>query len=536
MSDLARTTRLVRAALANLERHRRRINALNVYPVPDGDTGTNLTATMQGLLRALGDVGTDPTAHPFEPDVALTMMKAAKGNSGVILSTIAQGMAPVLSEVDGDFDGRMLSAALRAGATNAYEEVSPPIEGTMLTVIREMAEEAERQDVLGLSAVDALARVVTRGDQAVARTPEMLDKLREAGVVDAGGVGLVELARGVLHDLNGEPLPDVPEVVEELTDASVHQQESLYRFCTSFVVEGEDVDLTVLRSELEPLGDSLLVGGARSVAKVHIHTDEPERVLALGRKMGVVDSAFVEVGDMHDQAHAREQWLAQLQEAAAAPARRTALVAVAQGRGNREIFESDRASLVVEGGPTLNPSVGLLLEAVAAVRSDHVILLPNDSNIRLAAERAARESAKDVRVMPTRSITEGIAAIVHFDPDLDVDTNAHAIASALGRVVSAEITRASRSAVVDGVEVGEGDFLGLLDGEAFATGEDVWAVLDALLERFAGDGHSFVQVLRGDGAPGAAEIAGRYAGRLDGLEIDIQWGGQPHYPMLLSAE
>lgn len=138
--------------------------------------------------------------------------------------------------------------------------------------------------------------------------------------------------------------------------------------------------------------------------------------------------------------------------------------------------------------------------------------------------------------MPTRSITEGIAAIVHFDPDLDVDTNAHAIASALGRVVSAEITRASRSAVVDGVEVGEGDFLGLLDGEAFATGEDVWAVLDALLERFAGDGHSFVQVLRGDGAPGAAEIAGRYAGRLDGLEIDIQWGGQPHYPMLLSAE
>ena len=536
MSDLARTTRLARAALANLERHRRRIDALNVYPVPDGDTGTNLTATVQGCVRALDAVAADAPEHAFQSAVALQTMKTAKGNSGVILSTIAQGMAPVLSRNGGGFDAHTLAAALRAGATNAYEEVSPPVEGTMLTVIREMAEEAESPDVAELPVVEALGRVVARGDQAVARTPELLDKLREAGVVDAGAVGLVELARGVLHDLTGAPLPDVPEVVEELTEASVHQADSRYRYCTSFVVEGSGIDLAALRSELEPLGDSLLVAGTTSVAKVHIHTDEPEHALALGRATGAVDAALVEVGDMHDQSHLRERWLEQLQSAAAAPPSLTGLVVVAQGDGNRAILESDRASLVVEGGPTANPSVGELLEAVAAVHSDHVIVLPNDPNILLAAARAAAESTKDVHVIPTTSVAAGMAVIVHFDPNRDVVANVEELTDVLEGIVTAEITRASRSAVVDGVEVAAGSFLGLLDGKAFAAGEDVWTVLDALLERFAGDGRSFVQVLRGDGAPEAEEIAARYAGRVDGLELDVQWGGQPHYPLLLSAE
>jgi DAK2 domain fusion protein YloV len=532
--DLERTTRLARAALDNLERHRRRINALNVYPVPDGDTGTNLALTVQGIVRALERSGAE-TAGELAAEVQRAATMEAKGNSGVILSTIVRGMAPVVAGNGGLTSGRLLAEALRAGTTNAYDAVAHPVEGTMLTVIREMAEEAERPEGFAAPFADALAGVVARGDDAVGRTPELLDILREAGVVDAGGVGVVELARGVLHELTGEPLPDVPEVTEELTEESIHQEESEHRYCTVFVVEGDELDLAGLHAALDPLGDSLLVTGDESVAKIHVHTDEPERALEIGRAAGVVDLVRVEIGDMRSQADERERWLAQLQAAVTAPPTPTALVAVAQGAGNAHILSSEGAAIVVEGGPTANPSVGQLLEAITAASSDHVIVLPNDPNIRLAAEQAAAESTKDVRVVATRSIPEGIAAALPFDPSAGADANEQAMRAALAGVAAAEITRASRSATVDGVAVGEGDFLALLDGRAFAAADDLWTVLDALLEHFRTEGQSFVQVLRGDGAPGREEIEERYGGS-SGLEIDVQWGGQPDYPLLLSAE
>ncbi len=533
--DLERTTRLARAALDNLERHRRRINALNVYPVPDGDTGTNLTLTVRGIVSSLErSEAATPAGVAAEVQRAATM--EAKGNSGVILSTIVRGLAAVLSEHAGELDGPVLAAALRAGATSAYEAVTHPVEGTMLTVAREMAEEAERADVQALPFTEALRHVVARGDDAVARTPDLLDTLRDAGVVDAGGVGIVELARGILHALTGEALPEVPDVTEELTDESIHQQDSERRYCTSFVVEGAGLDLEGLHAELGPLGDSLLVTGDATVAKVHVHTDEPERALDIGRAVGLVDPARVEISDMHSQAAERERWLTQLRDAVNAPPQRTALVAVAQGTGNREILRSEGAAIVVDGGATANPSVGQLLEAITAVNAEHVIVLPNDPNVTLAAERAAAESTKDVRVLATRSIPEGVAASLPFDSAVDADANEHAMRAAAAAVAAAEITRASRSTRVDGVDVREGEYLALLGGRAFATGDDLWAVLDPLLERFAADGQSFVQILRGEGAPDDDEIAERYATRTPGLEIDVQWGGQPHYPVLLSAE
>jgi fatty acid kinase len=460
----------------------------------------------------------------------------AKGNSGVILSTIVRGMAQVFSADEDAVDGTILAAALRAGTTEAYAAVAHPAEGTMLTVVREMAEEAERPEVSSLPFVDSLTRVVTRGDTAVARTPELLDTLREAGVVDAGGVGLVELARGVLHALTGQPLPEVPDVIEELSEDAIHRDESERRYCTSFVVEGDALDLDELHAELDALGDSLLVTGDGSLAKVHVHTDEPERALAIGRAVGMVDPVRVEISDMHSQAAERERWLTQLQAAVNAPPAPTALVAVAQGAGNRELLRSEGAVIVVDGGPTSNPSVGQLLEAITAANAEHVIVLPNDPNVRLAAERAGVESTKDVRVVATRSIPEGIAAALPFDPSVEVDANEEAMRAAARVVTVAEITRASRTASVDGLTVHEGEYLALLGGRAFARGDDLWAVLDALLDRFAADGQSFVQVLRGSGAPEEVELTDRYASRAPGLEIDVQWGGQPHYPLLLSAE
>ena len=237
---------------------------------------------------------------------------------------------------------------------------------------------------------------------------------------------------------------------------------------------------------------------------------------------------------MHSQAAERERWLAQLHAAAQAPHATTGLVAVAQGSGNRDILRSEGATVVIEGGQTMNPSVGQILEAITAANAEHVIVLPNNPNVRLAAENAASESTKDVRVVPTASVPEGIAAAFAFDAGADVDANEAAIQEALAPVVAAEVTVASRDATVDGLAVTEGQYLAIVDGRAFATGDDLWTVLDALLGHFADEGLSLVNAYRGEDAPDEGELAARI--EQHGLEAAVLWGGQPHYPLLLSAE
>jgi len=532
MSELEVARRLAGTALENVELHRRRINALNVYPVPDGDTGTNLALTMRGIVEAL-ERATVTNRTELAAEVQREATMAAKGNSGVILSTIVRGMARVLGEA-GAVEGEDLARALRAGATSAYQAVKVPVEGTMLTVIRELAEEAERPEVRALPVVEALARAIVRGDDAVSRTPEMLEKLRESGVVDAGGVGLVELLRGVLHGLTGEPLPAPPEVTEELTEEAIHHEESAFRFCTVFLVEGAELDLDALHASLEPLGDSLLVTGDASIAKVHVHTDEPESALALGRAVGVVDDDRVEIGDMRSQAAERERWLTQLHAAAQAAPSEVGLVAIAQGAGNREILRSEGAAIVIEGGQTMNPSVGQILEAITAVNAEQVVVLPNNPNVRLASENAAAESTKAVRVLSTDTIPEGIAAAFAFDAARSLEENGEAMRAAFEGVTAAEITRASRDATVDGVTAKEGDFLAILDGRAFVSDVSLRVVLDTLFDRFEADGRTYVQLIRGEGAPSEEELRERLDGR--SLEADVSDGGQPHYPLLLSAE
>jgi dihydroxyacetone kinase-like predicted kinase len=315
---------------------------------------------------------------------------------------------------------------------------------------------------------------------------------------------------------------------------AIHRELSRYRYCTVFVVEGDAIDLDALHASLEPLGDSLLVTGDASIAKVHVHTDEPEGALDRGRAVGVVDAARIEIGDMHSQASERERWLAQLHAAAQAPPAEVALVAVAQGGGNRDLLRSEGASIVIEGGQTMNPSVGQILEGVTAVNADRVIVLPNNANVRLAAENAAAESTKDVRVIATSSVPEGIVAAFAFDAGKDVDANEEAMREAIDGVAVGEIVQASRDATVDGITAVEGEYLAMLDGRALAAAPDLDMVLERLLDRFGEDGRSFVQVLRGEGAPAAEEIQSRIEAR--GMEADVKWGGQPHYPLLLSAE
>jgi fatty acid kinase len=523
---------LARAALANLEAHRQRIDDLNVYPVPDGDTGTNLTLSVRSIVEAL-EASSATTPDELAKELTRAALMGARGNSGVIFSQIVRGFAAVLGQSD-EIDGAVLARAFRSASDAAYGAMRHPVEGTMLSVIRELAEEAELPDVGALPNAELLERVVARGDEALARTPEQLDVLREAGVVDAGGAGLLELVRGLAAGVTGKELSAAATAAvgaEPGVDA-LHQELSRYRYCTTFVVEGDELDAEALERELERLGDSLLVVGDAAALKVHVHTDEPGAVLALATSRGTIEG--VEVANMHRQTVERERRL----EAALAsvPTLETGLVAVVPGEGNRRLFERYGATRVIEGGQTMNPSTAEIVEAIQATPAAEVIVLPNNSNVQLAAEQAAGLADKPVRVVPSHSVPAGLAAIVRYLPSSPPEENERAMRDALESVVTGEVTTASRDVELDGVEVRKGAWLGLADGAVVASGADFDDVAGAVVDQLLGDGREILTLLTGQDAPPLDALLARIDELHPDVEVDTHAGGQPHYPLLLSAE
>ena len=526
MSDLETLRELTRGALASLELSRQRIDDLNVYPVPDGDTGTNLALTARGIVEAL-----DATSATDRPTVAREVTRAAlmsaRGNSGVILSQIVRGAAEALGATE-TIDSAAVARAFRGASDEAYRAVRKPVEGTMLTVIRELADAAEESDEV--APAELLKTLVERGDEAVARTPGQLEVLREAGVVDAGGAGLVELVRGLAATASGEPLAEPPALDEPALDA-VHQEPSRYRYCTTFVVEGDGLDAQALETELEHLGDSLLVVGDPEALKIHVHTDDPGAALSLGTGVGTIEG--VEIADMHRQTEQREQ---RLLSALPGGASRSGVVAVVAGEGNHRLFEALGAERVIEGGQTMNPSTADLLEAVDAVGADEVVLLPNNKNVVMAADQASRVAGKPVHVVPTESIPAGLAALVAFNAERSAEENASTMNEAAQHVATAEVTVASRDATVDGIPVRAGNYLALLDGSAVAAGPSFEEVTRAVLERLLAEPRDVLTVLTGEGAPPPNGVLDEVAAQHPELELDVHDGGQPHYPLLLSAE
>jgi hypothetical protein len=314
-----------------------------------------------------------------------------------------------------------------------------------------------------------------------------------------------------------------------VTVDAVHQELSRYRYCTTFVVEGDDLDAAALETELERLGDSLLVVGDRSALKVHVHTDDPGAALSLGTRAGAIEA--VEIADMHRQTEQREERLL-----AALPAARTAVVAVVAGSGNRSLFEQLGAQRIVEGGQTMNPSTADLLDAVDAVDAGEVVLLPNNSNVVMAAEQASRVASKPVRVVPTTSIPAGLAALVAFNGERSAEENEAAMRDTLAGLATGEIALATRDASTNGVPVREGEYLALLDGDAIASGAAFDEVAEALVERLLSEPRDVLTLLTGDAAPPLEGLLDRLAAEHPELELDVHEGGQPHYPLLLSAE
>jgi DAK2 domain fusion protein YloV len=520
-----RVLELARAALASISAHRRRIDDLNVYPVPDGDTGTNLTLTVRAVVEALEAAGPDDRAG-LAKDVSRAALMGARGNSGVILSQIVRGATESLAESND------IAKAFRSASDAAYRAVKKPVEGTMLTAIRELADAAERNA--------DLKKVVAAGDASVARTREMLPVLRDAGVVDAGAAGLVEIVRGIAAALAGEALPAAPDSPEEEAGIeAIHQELSPYRYCTVFVVEGTDLDADTLERELELLGDSLLVVGDRTALKVHVHTDDPGAALSLGVAQGTI--AGIEIANMHEQTAQRE---ARLLEAVAEP-QGTAephmttdvsrVVAVAAGAGNRKLFESFGA-VVVDGGTTMNPSTADLVAAIDAVREPDVLVLPNNGNVIMGAEAAVANAMHPARVVPSRTLQAGLAALVAFDPSLGAEENAAAMEEAMEAVATGAVTVASRDVQFNGVSVRKGLWLGLTEGEPVAGGERFDDVARAVVEALLAEPREVLTLLTGDEPPALDALVAELKAVHPELELEVHAGGQPHYALLLAAE
>jgi len=512
----SRVRELVAGALAAIEANRRRIDDLNVYPVPDGDTGTNLTLTVRAVADALAEDGPEDRTG-LAREVARAALMGARGNSGVILSQIVRGATDALVESED------LKRVFRSASDAAYRAVKKPVEGTMLTAIRAMAEAASRRHA-------DLAAVVAAGDESVARTREQLPVLREAGVVDAGAAGLVEIVRGIAAVLSGEPLPGAPAQEDRLGVEAVHQELSRYRYCTAFVVEGDDLDADALEAELELLGDSLLVVGDRTALKVHVHTDDPGQALSLGVARGTVEN--VEIANMHRQTRQRAE---RLLRGVPQSAGRCAAVAVSAGHGNRLLFESLGAT-VVDGGRTMNPSTSDLVRALDELDVHEAVLLPNSANVIMAAEQAAEHAAKTVRVVPARSIQAGLAALVSFDASLGPDENAEAMTDSIAQVATGGVTIASREVRLDGVAVQKGAWLGLEDGEPVAGGDTFDEVAEAVVERLLAEPRSILTLLEGEDAQPLEALLETLAARHPDVELEVHDGGQPNYALLLSAE
>jgi DAK2 domain fusion protein YloV len=511
-----RARQLIAGARASIEANRRRIDDLNVYPVPDGDTGTNLTLTVRAIDEALAKDGPDDRPG-LAREISRAALMGARGNSGVILSQIARGACDALAETDD------LARVFRSASDAAYRAVKQPVEGTILTAIRAMAESAQQGG--------DLAAIVTRGDEIVAATEAMLPILTEACVVDAGAAGLVEIVRGIEAAVSGRTLPPPPEHEGELTLEAIHQELSRYRYCTVFVVEGDELDPDELEGELEQLGDSLLVVGDPTALKVHVHTDDPGRALSLGTARGVIGG--IEIADMHAQTHQREERLRHAVPESEPAA--CAVVVVTAGGGNRALAESFGAE-VVDAGATMNPSTSDLLAAIDRANAAEVVVLPNNGNVIMSAEQAAENAAKTVRVVPTRSIQAGLAVLVSFDPSVSAGENADAMQETLASVATGAVTIASRDVQLNGVAVQAGKWLGLAEGEAVAGAETFDDAARAVLETLLREPRGVLTLLTGAEPPALEGVIEFLRASYPDVELDVHEGGQPHYPLLVAAE
>ena len=535
---------LILAGAGCLEANADAINALNVFPVPDGDTGINMLLTLRAATSAEMPDATSATVGSMSSAIARGALLGARGNSGVIFSQFMKGLAGGLADCE-QADGAAFATALQAAADAGYQAVGNPVEGTMLSVMRAAAEAVHPPDGTP-EASDVLRTAYEAAERALAYTPEQLPVLKQAGVVDAGGQGVVAFLAGMVNFVSEEQIVlriTAPEGGLESAAASVshefleHTEEEMYGYCTQFVVQGEGLDPDAVRERVMAMAASTVVVGDDRVVRVHAHTEDPGQLLSMGASLGALDQINIQNMDLQHQEfmslHGYGEDVAEQAEALA-----LAVIPVAPGDGIARVFRSLGASATVSGGQTMNPSAADIIAAVQKTNAAFTIVLPNNKNIVLAAEQAAELSETPIAVVASRNVAQGMAAMLAFNPDLDGEKNAEAMRDALDSVRSGEITTAVRSTTIDDVDVEEGQAIAILDGGLAAAAASPNDALAAMLDAAELEDGALVTLFYGAGLAEetAEEAATAISARPGGIEVEVHEGGQPHYHYLVSIE
>ncbi|MCC7446465.1 MAG: DAK2 domain-containing protein [Anaerolineae bacterium] len=542
--------RLAAAGLAWLEQHYESVNQLNVFPVPDGDTGTNMLLTMRAAYREIANLETRD-ASVVADKLAYGAVMGSRGNSGTILSQLLRGFAQAAADKR-TIGAVVMALGFREAVKMAYKAVQSPVEGTILTVAREAAEEVEIaiKETNDLTAI--LDRAVTRANAAVSRTPDMLPILKKAGVVDSGGKGLAIILEGMLRHARGEVLNAAmldrtePMTLHEVLQASDSRG---YGYDVQYILRGKNLDLDAVRAAIGSMGDSMVVVGDSSLIKVHIHVHDPGIPISYGANLGVISDVVVE--NMQEQSQDYIARRAGESEPETAPDERPvtvnegdiAVVAVVPGDGLRRVFRDLGAAFIVSGGQTMNPSTEELFNAVQSLNTDKVIILPNNKNVILSAEQAAAliraESPNcNVTVIPTRTVPQGIAAILALSPTGDLDSVVEAMQEARQNVITGEVTTATRSVELDGVNVEAGQVIGLIDSKLAVSGSDLAGLVHDLLDKMGIRDRELVTLYYGENVTQeqADALGETLRQAYPEQEFDVIRGGQPHYQYLVSAE
>ena len=524
--------RLLAAGLAWLERHSEAINALNVFPVPDGDTGTNMLLTMQSAYEEIAHSPQD-TVGEIAQAASYGALMGARGNSGVILSQILRGFARSLEKKQ-TFNAAEFAAALQEASATAYKGVIKPVEGTILTVIREVANAAVGAAGDSDDLRYVLEIITHHAREAVAHTPALLPVLREAGVVDAGGQGLFVILEGMNRYIQGESMAE-DVTLSRAVDLHIAAPEEGYGYDVQFVITGQNLDVDEIRANIARMGESTLVVGDTNTVKVHVHTPEPGNPLNYAVKLGSLSRVIVE----NLQEQYQEFILGRVQPVVMEkPCSGIAIVAVASGAGLMRVMESLGACAVVPGGQSMNPSTEELLRAIENTGAEEVILLPNNSNVIMAAQQAQALSSKKVKVVPTKTIPQGIGALLAFNYQADLETNASSMERAAEEIQTGEITVASRDVQINGLDIKEGQIIGLVNGDLTTTASTLEEATCQVLQQMHAEECEILTIYYGESitAEEAEALATMLRDQYPDLEIEVVDGGQPHYPYILSIE
>lgn len=522
-----------------LEINKEMVDSLNVFPVPDGDTGTNMSMTMASAVKEIGLVETNAVDDVVKA-LARGALRGARGNSGVILSQILKGFSTTVAEANA-LTSKIFAEALKTATEVAYRAVTKPKEGTILTVIRFMAESAHALALKNSDIVEFLAALIKKGEEILNKTPDMLPVLKKAGVVDAGGRGLLCIFTGFYNILAGVEMPEAPVVTGRIQEVEVEEvfeegEEIHYAYCTEYFIvhlkpQITEADIDKLREKLCKIGDCVIVIGDLYMVKVHVHSNHPNMVLQYALELGELDK--IKIDNMVEQNRALTE-KKQKQE----PPKKVGMISICAGEGLESIFKELQTDIVIQGGQTMNPSVYDILSAIGKVNAESVLILPNNKNIILAAEQAKELADKKCFVLQTVNVPQGITAAINFKAALSAEENVEKMSKAFKDIQCGQVTYAVRTTKIDGFDLHEGDIIGLNDKKIIAKGNSVNDVVMGVLDQLVNDSSEVVTLYFGENVneDDVAVLSEQITAHFPDVEVIPYFGGQPHYYYLIAVE